>query len=93
MATNHTQGGTNEGWAPDITGTFKVIFHSNSWSDIASGSFYPTGTPPAAQIAGGGYCNNYTLAFAASRSAGVYNSSVTNIMARNLTVWFMIKYI
>ncbi len=92
MATNHTVGGTNEGWAPDIQGKLKVIYHSNSWSEIAEGAFFPTGNPPAANIAGGGYCLNYTLGFKASRSWAGYNSSVTSIMARNLTILFIIKY-
>lgn len=93
MPSNHTIGGTNEGWAPDIQGEFQVIFHSDSWSQIASGSFYPKGTPPVAHIGGGNYCLNYTLDFMASRSWTGYNSSVTNIMARNLCMLFIIKYI
>ena len=92
MASNHTVGGTNAGWAPNIVGSFKVIFHSGSWDSIATGSFYPTGPAPQAQIAGGSYCNNYTIAFSASRTWAGYNDSVASIMAANVTMLFIIKY-
>ena len=93
MTASNSMGVKNEGWAPDIQGKFKVIYHSNSWSEIADGAFAPQGNPPAAQIAGGGYCNNYTIGFMASRSWAGYNDSVTTISAANLTMKWLIKYI
>lgn len=93
MPSNHTIGGTNEGWAPDIQGKFKVIYHLGEWDNIASGAFHPQGDVPSATLDGGSYCGNYTIGFMASRSWNGYNSGVTSIMARNLCVRFLIKYI
>lgn len=93
MPSNHTLGGKNEGWAPDIQGTFKVIYHLNEWNNITSGVFQPQDDVPKATLGGGSYCGNYTIGFMASRSSSCYNSSVSNIMARNLCMLFLIKYI
>lgn len=93
MASGGSMGVTNEGWAPDIQGRFQVIFHSDSWDSIAASAFYPMGSPPVAHIGGGNYCLNYTIGFMASRSWAGYNSNVTHIMARNLCMLFIIKYI
>lgn len=93
MPSDHVMGVTNEGWAPDIQGTFKVIYHLNEWNNIASGSFQPQGNVPSATLGGGSYCGNYTIGFMASRSSSCYNGNVRNIMARNLCMRFLIKYI
>lgn len=91
-----TPGTTLErGWLPNIQGAFKVIYHLNSWSDIASGAFQPQGNVPAATLGAGSYCGNYTLGFSAENSCNVFSSSNTGnwVLPRSISVYMCIKYI
>ena len=91
MATNHTVGGKNEGWAPNITGELNFLYHRTS--TVTAGVFYERSNSINTTIGTGSYMANYYVAFDASRAWAGYNNSVTNIMARNLTILFIIKYI
>lgn len=91
MASNHTVGGTNAGWVPNISGWFETVFHKTS--TMTDGTVFTQYEGSSATIAGGSYLSNYRVWFDASRKWGGYNSSVTSVMAQNLTMLFIIKYI
>ena len=75
------------GGLPNITGTFKTVFHGGSWDTIASGVFAPQETPPKSNIGGGSYLNDYTIGFDASRVSSVYGSGATVRPAAVYTNW------
>lgn len=75
------------GGLPNISGTFKTVFHDGQWNNIASGVFAPQGTPPNSNIGGGGYLKDYTIGFVASRSSAVYDSGITVRPAAVYTNW------
>ena len=90
MATNHTVGGKNAGWAPNIVGDLNFLYHRTS--SVADGAFYERSPSTNTTIGTGSYMANYYVSFDASRAWAGYNSGVTSIMAQNLTTLFIIKY-
>ncbi len=91
MPSNHTVGGKNEGWIPNIVGELNFLYHRTS--TVAGGAFYERSTSQNTTIGTGTYMANYYVAFDASRVWSGYKNNVTNIMARNLCIRFLIKYI
>lgn len=93
MATNHTVGGKNSGWAPNITG----VGQSSWWFEPAcatmTGAFAKDSTTDGRtpnQIGSATGARGFT--FDASRVWDGYANGVTSIMAQNLTVLFIVKY-
>ena len=90
MASNHTLGGKNSGWVPNISGWIYSIYHKTS--QITDGTLFTQYEGQQAGIAGGGFLSNYQIWFDASRVWGGYSSGTQNVMAQNLTMYYIIKY-
>ena len=91
MPSNHTPGVKHEGWVPNIVGELNFLYHRTS--TVAGGVFYERSTSQNTIIGTGNFLANYYVGFDASRVWSGYKNNVTNIMARNLTILFIIKYI
>ena len=90
MASNHTIGGKSSGWAPNVYGWFDAIYHKTS--TITDGTLFTQYEGTQAGIAGGSFLSNYRIWLDASRVWGGYNTSVTSVMAQNLTMYYIVKY-
>lgn len=93
MASNHTRGGKNAGWAPNITGVGQASWWFEPACATMTGAFAKDSTtdgrtPNQTGTATG--ARGFT--FDASRVWAGYANGVTSIMAQNLTVLFIIKY-
>ena len=93
MAANHTIGGKNSGWAPNITGTAQADWWFEPACATMTGAFAKDSTKDGRtpnQIGSATGARGFT--FDASRVWGGYVNSVDSIMARNLTMYYCIKY-